>query len=197
MNRRYTREQYLDKVTKLRDTCPQIAITSDIIVGFPGETDGDFEQTLELVKMVEYDGLFAFQYSDRSYAPAAKLPAKVSEAVKSKRLHILLNLQQQYTKQKNQALVGSTQLVLADGLSKKQVSDPTATDGQTLQWTGRTFTNKIVNFSLDELPISNQRLTGKLVDVRIEKAFAHSLFGKATNLEPSAGGLKGVKNYAA
>lgn len=197
MNRRYTREQYLDKVAKLRDTCPQIAITSDIIVGFPGETDGDFEQTLELVKRVEYDGLFAFQYSDRSYAPAAKLPAKVSEAVKSKRLQILLNLQQQYTKQKNQALVGSTQLVLADGLSKKQVSDPTATDGQTLQWTGRTFTNKIVNFSLDELPISNQRLTGKLVDVRIEKAFAHSLFGKATNLEPSAGGLKGVKNYAA
>lgn len=197
MNRRYTREQYLDKVAKLRDTCPQIAITSDIIVGFPGETDGDFEQTLELVKMVEYDGLFAFQYSDRSYAPAAKLPAKVSEAVKSKRLQILLNLQQQYTKQKNQALVGSTQLVLADGLSKKQVSDPTATDGQTLQWTGRTFTNKIVNFSLDELPISNQKLTGKLVDVRIEKAFAHSLFGKATNLEPSAGGLKGVKNYAA
>jgi len=197
MNRRYTREQYLDKVAKLRDTCPQIAITSDIIVGFPGETDGDFEQTLELVKMVEYDGLFAFQYSDRSYAPAAKLPAKVSEAVKSKRLQILLNLQQQYTKQKNQALVGSTQLVLADGLSKKQVSDPTATDGQTLQWTGRTFTNKIVNFSLDEPPISNQKLTGKLVDVRIEKAFAHSLFGKATNLEPSAGGLKGVKNYAA
>lgn len=197
MNRSYTREQYLDKVAKLRDTCPQIAITSDIIVGFPGETDGDFEQTLELVKMVEYDGLFAFQYSDRSYAPAAKLPAKVSEAVKSKRLQILLNLQQQYTKQKNQALVGSTQLVLADGLSKKQVSDPTATDGQTLQWTGRTFTNKIVNFSLDELPISNQKLTGKLVDVRIEKAFAHSLFGKATNLEPSAGGLKGVKNYAA
>lgn len=197
MNRSYTREQYLDKVAKLRDTCPQIAITSDIIVGFPGETDGDFEQTLELVKRVEYDGLFAFQYSDRSYAPAAKLPAKVSEAVKSKRLQILLNLQQQYTKQKNQALVGSTQLVLADGLSKKQVSDPTATDGQTLQWTGRTFTNKIVNFSLDELPISNQRLTGKLVDVRIEKAFAHSLFGKATNLEPSAGGLKGVKNYAA
>lgn len=197
MNRSYTREQYLDKVAKLRDTCPQIAITSDIIVGFPGETDGDFEQTLELVKRVEYDGLFAFQYSDRSYAPAAKLPAKVSEAVKSKRLQILLNLQQQYTKQKNQALVGSTQLVLADGLSKKQVSDPTATDGQTLQWTGRTFTNKIVNFSLDELPISNQKLTGKLVDVRIEKAFAHSLFGKATNLEPSAGGLKGVKNYAA
>jgi tRNA-2-methylthio-N6-dimethylallyladenosine synthase len=197
MNRRYTREQYLDKVAKLRDTCAQIAITSDIIVGFPGETDGDFEQTLELVKTVEFDGLFAFQYSDRSHAPAAKLPDKISESAKSKRLQILLNLQQQYTKQKNQALVGSTQLILTDGLSKKQVSDPSDTGGQALQWTGRTFSNKIVNFSLDELPIYNESPIGRLVDVRIDKAFSHSLFGKATNLEPSVGGLKGVENYAA
>jgi len=197
MNRKYTREQYLDKVAKLRDTCPQIAITSDMIVGFPGETDGDFEQTLELVKTVEYDGLFAFQYSDRPHAPAAKLPHKISESVKSKRLQILLDLQQQYTKEKNQALVGSTQLILTDGLSKKQVSDPTDTDSQTLQWTGRTFTNKIVNFSLDETPICNENLTGRLIDVRIERALSHSLFGKATKLEPTVGGLKGVENYAA
>jgi tRNA-2-methylthio-N6-dimethylallyladenosine synthase len=197
MNRGYTREQYLDKVAKLRDTCPQIAITSDIIVGFPGETDGDFEQTLELVKTIEYDGLFAFQYSDRPHAPAAKLPDKITERVKSKRLQILLDLQQQYTKQKNQALVGSTQLVLTDGLSKKQVSEPTDTGGQTLQWTGRTFTNKIVNFSLEEPPIYNESLTGRLIDVRIDKALSHSLFGTATNFEPSVGGLKGVENYAA
>ena len=197
MNRKYTREQYLDKVAKLRDTCPQIAITSDMIVGFPGETDGDFEQTLELVKTVEYDGLFAFQYSERPYAPAAKLPDKISESVKSKRLQILLDLQQQYTKEKNQALVGSTQIILTDGLSKKQVSEPTDTDSQTLQWTGRTFTNKIVNFSLDETPICNENLTGRLIDVRIERALSHSLFGKATKLEPTVGGLKGVENYAA
>jgi tRNA-2-methylthio-N6-dimethylallyladenosine synthase len=197
MNRKYTLEQYLDKVAKLRDTCPQIAITSDMIVGFPGETDGDFEQTLELVKTVEYDGLFAFQYSDRPYAPAVKLPDKISESVKSKRLQILLDLQQQYTKEKNQALVGSTQIILTDGLSKKQVSEPTDTDSQTLQWTGRTFTNKIVNFSLDETPICNENLTGRLIDVRIERALSHSLFGKATKLEPTVGGLKGVENYAA
>ena len=197
MNRKYTREQYLDKVAKLRDTCPQIAITSDMIVGFPGETDGDFEQTLELVKTVEYDGLFAFQYSDRPYAPAVKLPDKISESVKSKRLQILLDLQQQYTKEKNQALVGSTQIILTDGLSKKQVSEPADTDSQTLQWTGRTFTNKIVNFSLDETPICNENLTGRLIDVRIERALSHSLFGKATKLEPTVGGLKGVENYAA
>ena len=197
MNRKYSREQYLDKVAKLRDTCPQIAITSDMIVGFPGETDGDFEQTLELVKTVEYDGLFAFQYSDRPYAPAVKLPDKISESVKSKRLQILLDLQQQYTKEKNQALVGSTQIILTDGLSKKQVSEPADTDSQTLQWTGRTFTNKIVNFSLDETPICNENLTGRLIDVRIERALSHSLFGKATKLEPTVGGLKGVENYAA
>ena len=197
MNRKYTLEQYLDKVAKLRDTCPQIAITSDMIVGFPGETDGDFEQTLELVKTVEYDGLFAFQYSDRPYAPAVKLPDKISESVKSKRLQILLDLQQQYTKEKNQALVGSTQIILTDGLSKKQVSEPADTDSQTLQWTGRTFTNKIVNFSLDETPICNENLTGRLIDVRIERALSHSLFGKATKLEPTVGGLKGVENYAA
>jgi tRNA-2-methylthio-N6-dimethylallyladenosine synthase len=184
-------------VAKLRDTCPQIAITSDVIVGFPGETDGDFEQTLELVKTVEYDGLFAFQYSDRPYAPAASLPDKITEPVKSKRLQILLDLQQHYTKQKNQALVGSIQLILTDGLSKKQVSDSTDTSGQTLQWTGRTFTNKIVNFSLDELPIYKESLTGRLIDVRIDKALSHSLFGQAINLKPSAGGLKGVENYAA
>jgi tRNA-2-methylthio-N6-dimethylallyladenosine synthase len=197
MNRRYSREQYLDKVAKLRDTCPQIAITSDIIVGFPGETDGDFEQTLELVKTVEYDGLFAFQYSDRPHAPASKLPDKITESVKNKRLQILLDLQQQYTKQKNQALVGSTQLILTDGLSKKQVADPVDTGGQVLQWTGRTFTNKIVNFSLEELPVYNKSLTGRLIDVRIDKALSHSLFGKATSLEPPVGGLKGAENYAA
>ena len=197
MNRKYTTEQYLDKVAKLRHTCPQIAIPSDIIVGFPGETDGDFEQTLELVKTVEYDGLFAFQYSDRSRAPAAKLADKIAEPVKSKRLQILLDLQQKYTKQKNKALVGSTQLILTDGLSKKQVCDPTESGGQALQWTGRTFTNKIVNFSLEELPVHHQSLTGRLIDVRIDKALSHSLFGRATNLESSAEGLKGVENYAA
>ena len=197
MNRKYTREQYLDKVAKLRDTCPQIAITSDVIVGFPGETDGDFEQTLDLVKAVEYDGLFAFQYSDRPHAPAAELPDKITEPVKSKRLQILLDLQQQFTKQKNQALVGSTQLILIDGLSKKQGSDPIATDDQTRQWTGRTFTNKIVNFSLDGMPTCHENLIGRMVDVRIDKALSHSLFGKATNLEPAGGGLKGVENHAA
>ena len=197
MNRKYTKEQYLDKVTKLRDTCSEIAITSDMIVGFPGETDADFEQTLELVKTVEYDGLFAFQYSDRPHAPSVKLPHKISEPLKRERLQSLLDLQEKYTKIKNKALVGSTQLILTDGLSKKQVSGETQNTDQALQWKGRTTTNKIVNFYVDSSAASTASLYGKLVGVRIDDAYSHSLFGKAVNAEPSVTGLKGVENYAA
>ena len=197
MNRHYTREQYLDKVTKLRDTCPQIAITSDIIVGFPGESESDFEQTLELIKTVEFDGLFAFQYSDRPQAPSVKLPDKLSESIIKKRLQILLELQEKFTRHKNVALVGSSQLVLTDGLSKKQVSDPPDENGPDLQWTGRTSTNKIVNFYVDKPAADSDNLTGKMIGVHIEKGFSHSLLGRAINVEPSAGRLKGVENYAA
>ncbi len=197
MNRQYTREQYLDKVMKLRDTCPQIAITSDIIVGFPGESQTDFEQTLQLIKTVEFDGLFAFQYSDRPQAPSVKLPDKLPEPIIRKRLQILLKLQEKFTRRKNEALVGSTPLVLTDGLSKKQVSDQPVENGADLQWTGRTSTNKIVNFYVDEPAIDCENLIGKMVGVCIDKGFSHSLLGRVINVEPSAGGLKGVKNYAA
>ena len=197
MNRQYTREQYLDKVMKLRDTCSQIALTSDIIVGFPGESQADFEQTLQLVKTVEFDGLFAFQYSDRPQAPSVRLPDKLPEPIIRKRLQILLELQEKFTRRKNEALVGSTRLVLTDGLSKKQVSVRPAENRRDLQWTGRTSTNKIVNFYGDETATANENLTGKMVGVRIDKGFSHSLLGRVINVEPSSGGLKGVKNYAA
>jgi len=197
MNRQYTREQYLDKVMKLRDTCSQIAITSDIIVGFPGESKTDFEQTLELVKTVEFDGLFAFQYSDRPQAPSVKLPDKLSEPIIRKRLQILLKLQEKITRRKNEALAGSTQLVLTEGLSKKHGSDPLAEVGPDLQWTGRTSNNKIVNFYVDGPVPGSEDLTGQLVGVHIDKGFSHSLFGRVINAEPFAGGLKGVENYAA
>jgi len=197
MNRQYTREQYLDKVMKLRDTCTQIAITSDIIVGFPGESQTDFEETLELVKTVEFDGLFAFQYSDRPLAPSVKLPDKLSEPIISKRLQILLKLQEKITRRKNEALAGSTQLVLTEGLSKKHGSNPLSEAGTDVQWTGRTSTNKIVNFYVDGPVTDSEDLTGHLVGVHIDRGFSHSLFGRMINAEPSAGGLKGVENYAA
>ncbi|MGD8658011.1 MAG: MiaB/RimO family radical SAM methylthiotransferase, partial [Desulfobacterales bacterium] len=197
MNRKYTREQYLDKVAELRDTCPQIAITSDIIVGFPGEKETDFEQTLQLVKTVEFEGLFAFQYSDRPPARAVKMPDKISTSIIRNRLQVILDFQDKLTRSKNQQLVGSTQWVLTDGLSKKEAAGNPAGSGQALQWTGRTSTNKIVNFYVDESTAENLNLTGKMVGVHIDKGYSHSLYGRAINLKPSLRGLKGVENYAA
>jgi tRNA-2-methylthio-N6-dimethylallyladenosine synthase len=198
MNRKYTRELYLDKVSKLRDTSFDIAITSDIIVGFPGETDADFEATLDLIKTVQYDGLYAFKYSDRPNAQAVHYPDKVSESQKNERLQILLARQDVITRKNNQALVGSIQEVLTDGLSKKEISGKSADGRQPVQATGRTFTNKIVNFFLDEDAESSLDVgTGKLLDVRIEKAFAHSLWGKPLPAELTAKRVKGVESYAA
>jgi tRNA-2-methylthio-N6-dimethylallyladenosine synthase len=198
MNRKYTRELYLDKINKLRDTCPGIAITSDIIVGFPGETDADFNQTIELLRTVEFDGLFAFVYSDRPNAPAAHFKNKVSERQKRMRLQILLDLQEKYTKIKNQLLVGSTQPILVEGISKKHSSGILDGVRSTVQWTGRTSTNKIVNFYHGANSQSGAGIfPGKIVQVRIEKAYAHSLWGKPLEVESAAGGLKGEESYAA
>jgi tRNA-2-methylthio-N6-dimethylallyladenosine synthase len=197
MNRNYTREQYLDKVAELRDTCPQIAVTSDIIVGFPGETESDFDQTLQLVETVEFGGLFAFQYSDRPPAPAVQLPDKISVPIISHRLQVLLAFQDELTRRKNQQLVGSTQWVLTDGFSKKEAAGSPDGSDPPQQWTGRTSTNKIVNFYVDASTANKLNLTGKMVGVCIDKGYSHSLSGKATNLEPSLRGLKGVENYAA
>ena len=197
MNRSYTREHYLDNVFKLRDTCPEIAITSDMIVGFPGETDADFEDTLDLVRNVEFDGLFAFMYSDRPHAPAARLSEKVPAHLKRERLHALLQLQETFTYKKNAALVGSVQEILAEGVSKKQAAG-SAAERSAVQWTGRTPGNKIVNFHVSGGPATfGTASAGTLVRVRIEKALAHSLWGAPENAGPAAGGLKGDACHAA
>lgn len=198
MNRKYTRELYLDKINKLRDTCPGIAITSDIIVGFPGETDADFNETIELLRTVEFDGLFAFVYSDRPNAPAAQFKNKVSERQKRKRLQILLDLQEKFTKVKNQLLVGSTQPILVESISKKQSSGSLDVVHSKVQWTGRTSTNKIVNFCHGANSQSGADIfPGKIIHTRIQKAYAHSLWGKPLEIESAAGGLKGEESYAA
>ena len=184
MNRKYTRELYLEKVAELKKICPDIAITSDIIVGFPGETDSDFNETLDLIKKVEYDGLYAFMYSDRPNATAAQFTGKISNPEKKVRLQVLLDLQKEYTVKKNQAIVGSTELILVEGFSKKQknIKDPGKCND--IQWTGRTSTNKIVNFIQGGNNIgryknrSQQIATGNMLNLVIEKAFLHSLWGK-------------------
>ena len=178
MNRKYTREIYLEKIAALRAVCPDIAITSDIIVGFPGETDQDFEETLSLIREVSFDGLFAFMYSDRPNAPAAKFPDKVPEAEKAGRLQQVLSLQDVITLQRHQLLVGTTQMVLVEGHGERSSAADTSPDKiSDMQWHGRTSTHKIVHFP-DVKGVSDGSLTGRLVAVQIERAFSHSLWGK-------------------
>lgn len=167
MNRKYTREDYLEKVHALRDVCPDMAITTDIIVGFPGETEEDFMQTLALLEEVRYDGLFAFMYSDRKLAPAATYPEKVAHAEKSARLQRLLELQEKLTRGKNESLVGTVQEVLVEGLN------PQSDLGQ---WSGRTGANKIVHFETDPTQADTVK-PGALVNVVIQRALSHSLLG--------------------
>jgi tRNA-2-methylthio-N6-dimethylallyladenosine synthase len=183
MNRHYMRQHYIDKVNRLKRTCPDIAITSDIIVGFPGETDQDFQDTLTLIKEINFDGLFAFIYSDRPNAPAARFQGKVDEAVKKDRLQKVLACQQSATLSKNQALVGTVQDILVDGVNTNkaapnpvEILEPSVTG---LQWTGRTSTNKIVHFA-DGLKQSctNQMLTGQMLRIMIEEALPHCLLGR-------------------
>jgi tRNA-2-methylthio-N6-dimethylallyladenosine synthase len=196
MNRKYTREIYLEKIDKLRNICPRIAITTDIIVGFPGETRTDFIETLELMKTVEFDALFAFQYSDRPNAAAVRLPGKISKEEKKERLQQVLDLQDYFTTRKNKALKGSIQTVLVEGLSKKQNRVNHSDKSQRLQWSGRTSTNKIVNFfKNDDENASDEDMMGRLVNVKILKTFSHSLWGKTDSKEPTDVGLRGEKSY--
>jgi tRNA-2-methylthio-N6-dimethylallyladenosine synthase len=161
MNRRYTREDYLDKIGRLKAQCPGIAITGDVIVGFPGESEADFEQTMDLIRTVQYDDLFSFKYSDRPMAPARNFSEKVDETEKGRRLKELQAYQKKVTLSGNQALEGTFQEILVEGRSKKS----------SREWMGRTRTNKIVNFS------GPSGLIGRMAHVRIEKAYVNSLKG--------------------
>jgi tRNA-2-methylthio-N6-dimethylallyladenosine synthase len=161
MNRRYTRNEYLDKIKRLRKAVPQITLTTDIIVGFPGEREQDFEMTMALLEEVQYDGIFAFKYSKRPGTAALKLNGHLPDDVKEKRLAQVLDLQGKMTFRSNEKLVNSVQEVLVDGFSKK---------GGTLS--GRTRGNKAVNI---DAPSS---LIGSLVPVRIIAAGMNSLTGQ-------------------
>jgi len=160
MKRDYTRELYLTKVDYLRQLCPEIAITSDIIVGFPGETTDDFSNTMDIVRDVEYSGLYTFKYSKRPYTAALKLEDDVSEEEKSIRLAALSGLQQDIQKKLNSRLIGSHQEVLVESQAK---------DGH--RWSGRTSCNRIVNFE------SARIQPGQFVTVQIISAGANSLSG--------------------
>jgi tRNA-2-methylthio-N6-dimethylallyladenosine synthase len=198
MNRRYTKDQYLYKIDKLRTVCPDIGITSDFIVGFPGETEKDFDETLALIQTVKFDGVFAFNYSDRPNTPAKELSSKVLESDKKYRLQALFDCQAEITLKKNKALIGSTVPVLIEGRSKKQDAAGLLNDPNLAQWTGRTPSNKIVNFVFGEKPSSVEKdILGKIVDIHIQKAFPHSLWGKNINKKIISPIVKGENSYAA
>jgi tRNA-2-methylthio-N6-dimethylallyladenosine synthase len=162
MNRKYTSEYYLELVSKIRSQVPGISLTTDIIVGFPGESEEDFEQTLQIMEKARFDFAYTFLYSKRTGTPASKIPEQVDEVIKKQRFERLLNLQNRISREINQELLGSTVEVLVEGLSRNSMKT----------YTGRTKTNKIVNFE------GNRELTGRLVNVSIEKIQTWSLEGK-------------------
>ncbi len=151
----------LELIDKLRKMIPDIAITSDVMVGFPGESDEDFELTMDLVRRVEFDSLFSFKYSDRKGTVAEKMDGKIDKTVKSSRLNILQDLQKKITLKKNKALEGIQLEVLVEGPSKRVG-----------QLTGRTASHKVVNFNSD-----NSRI-GRLCTVTIKHSFLNSLRGE-------------------
>ncbi|MBN1277147.1 MAG: tRNA (N6-isopentenyl adenosine(37)-C2)-methylthiotransferase MiaB [Deltaproteobacteria bacterium] len=163
MRRGYTREKYMDLVYRLREVEPDIAITSDVMVGFPGESSSDFELTLDLIKKVQFDSLFSFKYSDRDGTLASKMDNKVDESEKVLRLGILQDLQKQITLGKNRSLEGKKMSVLVEGISRK---------GGYPNFSGRTASNKVVNFSCDS------NMIGHLVNVEIKEGMNNSLKGE-------------------
>jgi tRNA-2-methylthio-N6-dimethylallyladenosine synthase len=161
MNRGYTVEYYKEKVAELRKALPEIAITSDMIVGFPGEEEEDFQQTLQLMKDIRFDNLFFFQYSKRENTAAISMDGHVSEKIKAERLQTLQKLQEEHTLGKNRALIGNIEDVLVEGRSRKTVSE----------MTGRLRSHRIVNFP------GTPELIGQTVRVKIVDAYSHSLKG--------------------
>jgi len=175
MNRGYTYKQYKEKIDLLRNEIPDIAITTDIIVGFPGETEEDFNCTVNALKEIEFDGIFAFKYSKRPDTKALSLPNHINENTKTQRLPLVLKIQESITLRINKTLESKIVEVLVEGVSE--------TDRNKL--TGRTRTNKIVNFYPVRKKDSNgaygdNKLIGKLVNVKILEARQHSLYGEIT-----------------
>ncbi len=130
MNRGYTRAKYIDLVSKIKSAIPDISLTTDLIVGFPGETEEDFEETLSLVKEVEFDSAFTFIYSPREGTPAAKFPNQIPEEVKKERIYKLIELQNNISEKKMKSLVGTSQEVLVEGMSEDGVVGRTRTNRQ-------------------------------------------------------------------
>ncbi|MBQ6614089.1 MAG: MiaB/RimO family radical SAM methylthiotransferase, partial [Clostridia bacterium] len=162
MNRHYDSAHYLETVRKLKEAMPEITLTTDIIVGFPGETEEDFIATLNILKEVRYDMIFSFIYSPRNGTPAAKMENQIPDDIKADRMSRLLELQNAISYEKNLETVGKTLRVLAEGPSK---NDPET-------YTGRAESNKLVHFKASEDVI------GKFLNIKITRAEPFNLHGE-------------------
>jgi tRNA-2-methylthio-N6-dimethylallyladenosine synthase len=162
MKRDYCREDYINKLTKLKAIRPNISLSSDFIIGFPGETDAEFEETMNLIETVGFDFSYSFIYSARPGTPAAEFDDNISLATKKQRLKRLQTRINEMTQAISQAMINGTQTILVEGESKKNA----------LQMTGRTENNRVVNF------IGHPRLKGQLVDILITEALPNSLRGR-------------------
>jgi tRNA-2-methylthio-N6-dimethylallyladenosine synthase len=171
MHRVYSAEKYVDLVRRIRHARDGIAITTDIIVGFPGETEDDYKQTRDLVEQIQFDNAFVFRYSPRRDTPAAEMPDQIDEHIKEKRNQDLLRVVDESTRRSGERLVGRSVQVLCEGPSKTNAA----------RLMGRTRTNKIVVFPPSPRPQrtgeGDGELVGELVDVRIEHANGFSLYG--------------------
>jgi tRNA-2-methylthio-N6-dimethylallyladenosine synthase len=168
MIRRYSVDEYVERTQALQAAVPGLTVTTDIIVGFPGEVTTDFEQTLQLIERVGFVGLFGFKYSARPFTPALKLGDDVSELEKKERLAAVFALSERLRRAHLERQVGTEQAVLVEGRGEGQ------------GYTGRTDRNAIVHFGCKEDP------TGELVDVRITEAFKNSLAGMLTDSQRAA-----------
>jgi tRNA-2-methylthio-N6-dimethylallyladenosine synthase len=174
MKRGYTAMEFKSKIRKLRKVRPDIRLSTDIIVGFPGETDQDFQDTMDLVHEMGFDTSFSFIYSARPGTPAANLPDETLMEIKKQRLQILQNRLLLQASRYSQAMVGSTQRILVTGKSKKNSGQLT---GRTEQLSGRTECNRVVNFD------GPQSLIGQFVKVHINESLPNSLRGRLTEDE--------------
>ena len=165
MRRTYSRERYLDLVERLRDAIPELALTTDLIVGFPGESEKDFEETVSLVEEVQFDGAFTFVFSPRHGTEAATLPDQVAEDLKQTRIERLIEVVQRVAAKRNAERVGSVEEVLVEG--------PSRTDPMLLR--GRTRRNTTVNFAGDAR-------SGDLVPVLIEGSTSTTLRGSTAGI---------------
>ena len=162
MNRRYTRESYLEKVEKIRRLAPDVGLTTDIIVAFPGETDQDFEDTMDLARAVQYDSAFTFIYSPRVGTRAAEMPGRIDPALATQRIERLIALQEEMTQKRFAEMIGKTESVLVTGQSKRNER----------QITGKTSRNVSVNFE------GGADLMGQIVPVKITAASKTTLKGR-------------------